>query len=182
MADHRFERTDTDIRRAFMAALTKQGFETLTVAGLARLSKVDRTTFYAHYESLFTLAERVITDQVALLRTTLIQGGLGTAAKAAQYQLFSETVIAQLSQQTAAIRKLRLISLGTQSFDAQCRRLFAAIYQQVLGVDPNSFTGFLLVNIAMSDLDFILLNQRAPARTELAASLDQLIAIARGFK
>lgn len=181
MADHRFERTDTDIRRAFMAALTEQGFETLTVAGLARLSKVDRTTFYAHYESLFTLAERVITDQVALLRTTLVQGGLGTA-KAAQYQLFSETVIAQLSQQAAAIRKLRLISLGTQSFDTQCRRLFADIYQQVLGVDPNSFTGFLLVNIAMSDLDFILLNQRAPARAELAASLDQLIAIARGFK
>lgn len=182
MADHRFERTDADIRRAFIEALTDHGFEKLNVAELARRAQVDRTTFYAHFDSLYTLAERVITDEIELLRDTLQKNIGSNVAGSDRYQLFSDNLIDQLSNQADTIQKIRMISLGIKGFDAQCRQLFSAIYQQVLGVEVNSFTDFLLVNMAMSDLDFILRNHRAPAREELVNSLNQLAEIATQFK
>ncbi|WP_125704205.1 TetR/AcrR family transcriptional regulator [Lacticaseibacillus daqingensis] len=182
MTDYRFQRTEADIQRAFLAALTEQGFERLSVAELARLSRVDRTTFYAHYDSLYALAEQVITQEVDLLRKAIQEGIQRGADAGDRYQLFSSALIDELSGQAETIQRLRTISLGAQGLDAQCRQLFAAVYHQVLGVSPTSFTGFLLVNMAMSDLDFILINHRAPAREELAASLSQLAEIAKRFK
>lgn len=178
MADYRFERTDEDIQRAFVQALERQGFDQLNVAQMARLSRVDRSTFYAHYDSLYALATAVIDREVALLNASISAGTSATSGAGDGYDVFSGAVVAHLLEQTAVIRQVRLIPLGTQSFDAQCRQLFAATYQRVLGVDPASFTGYLLVNMAMSDLDFILTHRRVPRREELQAGLAQIARIA----
>lgn len=174
MADYRFERTDEDIRRTFIQAVRDQGFERLSIAQLAKLSRVDRSTFYAHYDSLYDLAETMIREQVAELFHDL---KAGVTSQQNNYDFFSESVVTQLSAQSQIIQQLRLISLGTQSFDAQCRLLFSDLYTQVLGITATSYTNYLFVNMAMSDLDFVLRHHRAPERQELQGSLQKMIEV-----
>jgi hypothetical protein len=90
------------------------------------------------------------------------------------YQFFSTHLMTYLITNTTVLQQLRLISLGTNSFDAQCRRLFRKFYQQVFHLNENNFTVYLFVNMAMSDLDFILERQRVPQRQELKQSLRQI--------
>lgn len=174
MADYRFERTDEDIRRAFIQAVHDQGFERLSIAQLAKLSRVDRSTFYAHYDSLYDLAETMIQEQVTGLFHDLKSG---VSSQQNNYDFFSESVVARLVDHAQIIQQLRLISLGTQSFDAVCRQLFSDLYTQVLGITATSYTNYLFVNMAMSDLDFVLRHHRAPERQELQGSLRKMIEV-----
>lgn len=177
MADHRYERTDRDICQAFLDLIRSAGFEALNVSKIATAALVDRSTFYAHYESVYALSKAMITEQVAIIGdalTTSLPVGPGE-----RYQFFSQTLVTHLVKNSAVIAQLRLISLGTASFDAQCRQLFTTYYQRTVGLADDSFTSYLFVNMAMSDLDFMLTHQRAPQRQELRASLQQIEQIVR---
>ena len=177
MADHRYERTDRDIRRAFLDLIRSSGFEALNVSKIAAAALVDRSTFYAHYESVYELSKAMITEQVTVIGDALVTS-LPAGARE-RYQFFSQTLVTHLVKNSAVIAQLRLISLGTDSFDAQCRRLFTTYYQQTIGIAGDSFTSYLFVNMAMSDLDFMLTHRRAPQRQELQASLQQIERIVR---
>ncbi|ETY72828.1 TetR/AcrR family transcriptional regulator [Lactiplantibacillus fabifermentans] len=175
MADYRYERTDADIKRAFLGALTSPGYAKLTMAKLAQLSRVDRSTIYAHYESIYELAVTVISEQVRQLAADL-QAGVPTSMGSAtpNYQFFSQAVVSHLNAQAAQIAQLRLIPLGTQSFDAQCRELFTSFYERTLGLAPKSYPSYLFVNMALSDLDYILVHHQAPTQTEFLKSLQEI--------
>lgn len=177
MADYRYERTDADIQRAFIRALATTGFEKLTVSQLAQASLVDRSTFYAHYPSIYELAETVIERQVAVIDHALWASR--TANAATRYQLFSSDLVTHLVANAATISQIRLIPLGTASYDAQCRQSFTRYYQQAAGVAPDSFTSYLFVNMAMSDLDFVLAHRRAPERAELQVGMQKIEQVLR---
>jgi hypothetical protein len=72
------------------------------------------------------------------------------------------------------IRRIRLIPLGADSFDARCRGLFKTHYSRVLSLSGNSFTIYLMVNLAMSDVDYVLNHGHAPSLDELRKGLKQM--------
>lgn len=176
MADYRFQRTDKLIRQAFLEQLTHHDFMTLTIAQIAKASLIDRSTFYAHYDSLYDLAVSVIQDELRLLSDSLATTLANRKSDQFNtYDFFNHAVLNQLNREAANIQQLRLISLGEQGFDNQCKQIFADYYQQIFTVQPNSYMLFLLINIAMSDLDYILINHQAPSRHDLTSSLQRIL-------
>lgn len=173
--DQRYERTDREIKRTFVTSIQRSGYDALTVAQLARDSLVDRSTFYAHYAGVYELATAVMMDYITVIEDTLNQSLRESRSMTMDhYQFFSTHLMTYLITNTTVLQQLRLISLGTNSFDAQCRRLFRKFYQQVFHLNEDNFTVYLFVNMAMSDLDFILERQRVPQRQELNQSLRQI--------
>ena len=51
--DLRFLRTETMIKEKFIEQLLVMPFHDMTVTKLAKISMIDRTTFYTHYSSTF---------------------------------------------------------------------------------------------------------------------------------
>ncbi|NLR09193.1 MULTISPECIES: TetR/AcrR family transcriptional regulator [Lactobacillaceae] len=180
MAGHRFERTDADIQRAFVRVLTEPGFENLGVSELARLSHVDRSTFYAHYGSISELAEQVVNQWIKRLRSAIEQSLEQSDSRQTNwYKVFLVNLVSQFKGQATVLQKIRLIPLGEKGFDAQCRRLCAEIYQDRLEIETNSFSSYLLVNLAMGDLDFILENRHVPEFSELSDGMKILSKISK---
>jgi len=66
---------------------------------------------------------------------------------------------------------VRALNLGINSFDAKLRRLFKSEYVEALNIPENEFTIYLLVNLAMSNMDFTLEKQRVPSKKELKEGL-----------
>lgn len=60
MADLRFERTEQMLQQSFLKLLETTPFHDISIAKLAKKSLIDRTTFYAHYENIYELAEKLI--------------------------------------------------------------------------------------------------------------------------
>lgn len=69
------------------------------------------------------------------------------------------------------IMLVRALNLGMNSFDAKLRSLFKREYAKTLNVSENAFTIYLVVNLAMSNIDFILEKQRVPSKKELKKGL-----------
>ncbi|MCC7118199.1 MAG: TetR/AcrR family transcriptional regulator [Anaerolineales bacterium] len=59
-SDPRTSRTDALLRDTFIALLERKRFESITVGDIARESKVNRATFYRHYQDKYDLAEKII--------------------------------------------------------------------------------------------------------------------------
>ena len=58
--DPRTSRTDALLRETFIVLLEKKRFEAVTVGDIAREAKVNRATFYRHYQDKYDLAEKII--------------------------------------------------------------------------------------------------------------------------
>lgn len=177
MADYRYERTDWDIQNTFIRLLQTDGFESLTVSKLAKESLIDRSTFYAHYNSVYELAAAAIATQIQVIPKALIASKNIQANE--RYQLFSDELTAYLIANVSTIAEIRLIPLGTNIFDSQCRKLFTDFYLQMLDTKRDSFICYLFVNMVLSDLDFILVHRRAPMLSELRSSLQEVTNILR---
>ena len=63
MADLRYQRTEKLLQDTFLALLKEKPFDELTITQLARAAMVDRTTFYAHYQSLYDLAAGLVDQE-----------------------------------------------------------------------------------------------------------------------
>ncbi|MFD1673073.1 TetR/AcrR family transcriptional regulator [Agrilactobacillus yilanensis] len=175
MGDHRFERTDNEIKRTFIQELLSVSFEDMTITKLANACLIERTTFYSHYESLYTLAAAVIDDQLKVIEDFLVESlRQHNNPNFHQYQFMNEHFVEYFNANRDIIQKVRLIPLGTNSFDARCRRLFKAHYSRVISFSENSFTIYLMVNLAMSDVDYVLNNGHAPSLDELRKGLKQM--------
>lgn len=59
-SDPRTSRTDALLRDTFIVLLEKKRFEAITVGDIAREAKVNRATFYRHYQDKYDLAENII--------------------------------------------------------------------------------------------------------------------------
>ena len=51
--DIRIEKTDRAIEKAFMELRARQPLEKIRIKDLCTLAKVNKSTFYAHYEDIY---------------------------------------------------------------------------------------------------------------------------------
>lgn len=66
--DLRIEKTDRAIENAFMELRARQPLEKIKIKDLCALAKVNKSTFYAHYEDIYELSSRL---EEKLIRTIL---------------------------------------------------------------------------------------------------------------
>ena len=57
--DIRIEKTDRAIEKAFMELRARQPLEKIRIKDLCTLAKVNKSTFYAHYEDIYELSGRL---------------------------------------------------------------------------------------------------------------------------
>jgi len=69
--DPRIERTDKALQDALIELTAERGFDTITVGDIAKRAKVNRATFYRHYQDKFDLVERIFQEAIEILRNDL---------------------------------------------------------------------------------------------------------------
>ncbi|QOV20304.1 TetR/AcrR family transcriptional regulator [Blautia liquoris] len=173
MADLRFERTEQMLQQSFLKLLETTPFHDISIAKLAKKSLIDRTTFYAHYENIYELAEKLIDQYLEHFADAFEQNikKREQEKKFDSYSFFDEELTAYLIGNRKKIMLVRALNLGMNSFDAKLRSLFKREYAKTLNVSENAFTIYLVVNLAMSNIDFILEKQRVPSKKELKKGL-----------
>ena len=57
--DIRIEKTDRAIEKAFMELRARQPLEKIRIKDLCTLAKVNKSTFYAHYEDIYALSDQL---------------------------------------------------------------------------------------------------------------------------
>ncbi|WP_125704233.1 TetR/AcrR family transcriptional regulator [Lacticaseibacillus daqingensis] len=60
--DPRFQRTESALRQTFIRLMAKDGYDKITVTQLISQAKINRTTFYAHYQDKRDLLEALEDD------------------------------------------------------------------------------------------------------------------------
>ena len=60
--DIRIEKTDRAIEKAFMELRARQPLEKIRIKDLCTLAKVNKSTFYAHYQDIYHLSDTLETD------------------------------------------------------------------------------------------------------------------------
>lgn len=163
-------------RRTFLNLITQKSFSEISIAELAKAALVDRSTFYAHFDSLFDLAKNIVDK--ALIP---FENAFSTAKNEHQtnlqfdsYNFFSTQLVNVVIQDSQRLRQIRQLQLGQNSFDAKLRQLFAQIYTTVLHVDQTDFTIYLFVSMAMANFEFIADHQRIPSKQELAQGIRKM--------
>ena len=68
--DIRIEKTDRAIEKAFMELRARQPLEKIRIKDLCTLAKVNKSTFYAHYEDIYELSSRL---ENKLIHVILVQ-------------------------------------------------------------------------------------------------------------
>lgn len=175
MADLRFERTEQMIQLNFLKLLDTTNFNDISIAKLAKASLIDRTTFYAHYNNIYELAENLVEQNLAPFKAALSESRKKRRDRNFDnYSFFTHELVDYLITHRLELLKIRSLQLGTKSFDQQLRSFFSDIYAEITRSSKNDFTIYLLVNLAMSDLDFVLENERVPTRNELQQSFNKI--------
>jgi AcrR family transcriptional regulator len=176
MADLRFERTERLIQMTFINLLQTTNFNDITIAKLAKESLIDRTTFYSHYDNIYELADNLVQQNLNYFNDAF--SGMNSERRFDQqfdsYSFFSKDLYNLINKHRSELQQIRALPLGQNSFDIQLRKIFSAEYSKVTGLKETDFTVYLLVNLAMSNLDYILENQRVPEKAELIKGLKSI--------
>lgn len=169
MADLRFERTEQMIQLSFLKLLETTPFHDISIAKLAKASLIDRTTFYAHYENVYELAEQLIDQYLEHFANAFEQNikKRKQEKKFDSYSFLDEELNSYLAENRKKILLVRALNLGMNSFDAKLRRLLRSKYAETVNTSKDDFIIYLLVNLAMSNIDFVLEKQRVPSKKEL---------------
>jgi AcrR family transcriptional regulator len=177
--DLRFLRTETIIKEKFIEQLSVMSFHEMTVTKLAKASMIDRTTFYTHYASTFELASALIIDYLAPFKNAfeLSQKQRYLQSHFDSYHFFSDELVTYLLKNKQNIQLLREISLGKNSFDPQLRQLFVQVYSKSFNRKESDFVIYLMVSLAMSNLEFIMNEGRLPKREELKDGINLMSAV-----
>ena len=69
--DPRIERTDKLLKNALIELTAERGFDAITVGDIAERAKVNRATFYRHYQDKYDLVERIFQEAIEMLRGDL---------------------------------------------------------------------------------------------------------------
>ncbi|WEV57440.1 TetR/AcrR family transcriptional regulator [Ligilactobacillus acidipiscis] len=72
--DQRFIKTEKAIREAFFSLISQVGFNKLHVRDIINQSKINRTTFYAHYTDKYALLNKLEDDLLVEMREVAEQG------------------------------------------------------------------------------------------------------------
>ncbi|MGM9525036.1 MAG: TetR family transcriptional regulator [Peptococcaceae bacterium] len=71
IADLRYQKTENDIREAFLKLLRKKEFSQVSVSNIVEQAGINRSTFYAHYMDKYELLERIEQDILCRLQDAL---------------------------------------------------------------------------------------------------------------
>ncbi len=63
-SDPRVQRTDQVLQTAFIELADEYGFDAVTIGDIVKRARVNRATFYRHYEDKFALMERIFRDVI----------------------------------------------------------------------------------------------------------------------
>ena len=172
MADLRYQRTEKLLQDTFLALLKEKPFDELTITQLARAAMVDRTTFYAHYQSLYDLVAGLVDQELAALAAALNEREALPAGQGYDYLFhrLADPVLAKADR----LRLIADLPLGRQSFRPRLRELFTRAYVAATGRPADDFTIFLLVNLGLSNFDYLLTHHRAPSQADLRAALEAM--------
>lgn len=172
MADLRFQRTERIIQETFLRLLKTTPYEQLSITQLAKESLIDRSTFYAHYQSLYELAVALVDQELAQL--TAILESRESVPATASYAYLNRQLVEPLLAHQERLELLDGLSLGRQSFRPRLRQVFTRVYAEVTGLSEDDFTIYLLVNLGLSNFDYILAHHRAPKKEDIQQALKQM--------
>lgn len=101
--DIRIEKTENAIKNAFLALRARKPVEKITIKELCELAKINKSTFYAHYDDIYDLSDQLQAETVAYV--------LGTISDVQQYSsanpdAFTRALFCALTTHTALIRSL----------------------------------------------------------------------------
>ena len=77
--DIRIEKTDRAIEKAFMELRARQPLEKIRIKDLCTLAKVNKSTFYAHYEDIYELSSRLENKLIYAILDSVPNVGLTAA-------------------------------------------------------------------------------------------------------
>ena len=77
--DIRIEKTDRAIEKAFMELRARQPLEKIRIKDLCTLAKVNKSTFYAHYEDIYELSSRLENKLIHVILDSVPNVGLTAA-------------------------------------------------------------------------------------------------------
>ena len=77
--DIRIEKTDRAIEKAFMELRARQPLEKIRIKDLCTLAKVNKSTFYAHYEDIYELSSRLENKLIHVILDCVPNVGLTAA-------------------------------------------------------------------------------------------------------
>ena len=77
--DIRIEKTDRAIEKAFMELRARQPLEKIRIKDLCTLAKVNKSTFYAHYEDIYELSGRLENKLIHVILDSVPNVGLTAA-------------------------------------------------------------------------------------------------------
>lgn len=72
--DPRVQRTRNLLQEAFIAIVSKKDFKSITVKDITEYAKVNRATFYAHFEDKYALQESILTNIFTEILSRRIRG------------------------------------------------------------------------------------------------------------
>lgn len=183
MTDHRFERTDQDIQRNFVLLLQKLDFNSITVANLVEQALISRPTFYDHFDSLFDLAQQTVQNYLQPFRD-FFAAALSMKNKHASieeiYASLADKVMLDLVERRREYLAVRSLPLGSNSFDFQLKSALLEDLAPFFSGPDEQLQRIYLTNILISNLEFVLQEQRIPSPQEVIASLDSVKQIIAG--
>ena len=131
--DIRIEKTQKAIKNAFLELRSRKNLEKITVRELCELARINKSTFYSHYEDIYALAETMESDTI----TEVIRNVYRQQEDPIQNpDIFTRNMFLALTSSNALIRILfsgrsirntEMIQKKTFCFPVVCRAVFMHI-------------------------------------------------------
>lgn len=121
--DLRFERTEENIRTAFLGLLEREDYDRLSVTAICREAKCSRNAFYQHYESKDHLYQAIVGEVVSAIEASCqpVVSSLEEIGEA-ESRLFTNQILAAVDQKRDLIT--RLLQVSPLTFSYQLRQMF----------------------------------------------------------
>ena len=72
--DIRTEKTENAIKSAFLELRAKRPLEKITVKELCALARINKSTFYTHYQDIYALSEKLEKEVVDSILQSIVKG------------------------------------------------------------------------------------------------------------
>lgn len=173
----RLTKTDEKIKKAFIDLMKTKGFEHLTVSDITSEAKINRSTFYAHYEDKYAL-EKHFEDAILNELSDQLNSNLDTTMK---YQDIKEGVksypvidtIVDYIESEFDLIKVLMSSTGT-SFESRIKNVLYQVVDQGLylakGNDkmldqiPNDYAYEIVVSGILDTMKFWLFKDKPESK------------------
>lgn len=175
--DLRVIKTNQNIRSTFIQLLSEKEFDKITVQELISRARINRSTFYKHYQDKYDLAESIAKDWMEEYRNILEQR---IAALNPDDQLLSVDKLHEILEDhrntILALWKIRTEHIHIFD-DMQCllKNIAHKIFIKATGKEMSDYQAHLLSVIMITNLRFLLENKDVYTKDILLTELNPLI-------